>query len=422
MRQTRRASLCLLLLLPLAQPMHGAQVLHSDHASNAASQQAKPYVVLVSLGGFRFDYPRKFGAVHLLELAARGATAPEGMVPAYPSLTFPDQYTLVTGLYPEHHGIVADSFYDPARKQYFSASDPASRADGSWYGGQPLWVLAEKQGMRTACYLWPGSDAEIGGERPSYYLRYDERAQGEEPIKQVAAWLRLPPELRPHFIALAYPDAEIAARLYGPESPQTAAAVKRVDAFVGELREDLDRLQLPIDLIVVSDHGMEQAAGDWIDLDRYAALSGIRTVGSLLYPDSDDAAERIYQSLKIKSDQFTVFRRARLPAGLHFDRNPRAGDPVVIATGPYPIRAHAPASGAGDTAEPGTDGYDARAMKSMRGIFVAAGPDIRPGTTLEPFESVNVFPLLARLLALDGAAGSDGSLNVLAGILAAGRQ
>ena len=405
--------------------MLGAPVLQSDHGPNAASQQAKPYVVLLSLGGFRFDYARKFGAVHLLELAARGAAAPEGMLPAYPSLTFPDQYTLVTGLYPEHHGIVADRFYDPARKQVFSASDPASRADGSWYGGQPLWALAEKQGMRTACYLWPGSDAEIAGIRPSYYLKYDERAEGEEPIRQVTAWLRMPPDLRPHLIALSYPDAEIAGRRYGPESPQTAAAVKRLDRLVGELRENLDRLHLPIDLIVVSDHGMEQAAGSRIDLDRYADLSSIRTVGPLLYPDSDAAAEAIYQSLKIKSDQFTVYRRSRLPAGLHFDRNPREGDPVVIATGPYPIQAHAPAAGDDAPARQGVDGYDAREMQSMRGIFIAAGPDIRPGATLEPFESVNVFPLLVRILALDvadGRAGSDGSLNVLAGILVSGRQ
>ncbi len=118
---------------------------------------------MVSLDGFRYDYARKYGAKHLLALGTQGAVAAQGMIPAYPSLTFPNHYTLVTGLYPEHHGIVANSFYDPARKQRYSFNDAATNTDGSWYGGTPLWVLAEKQGMRSACFFWPGSEAEIAG-------------------------------------------------------------------------------------------------------------------------------------------------------------------------------------------------------------------------------------------------------------------
>ena len=190
-----------------------------------------------------------------------------------------------------------------------------------------------------------------------------------------------------------------------------------VDQLVGDLWTELTKLQLPLDLIVVSDHGMEQEQGGWIDLDKYADLSNFTTVGWLLYPNSEAAAEKAYQELKIKSDAFTVYRRKKVPAAFEYDYNPREGDPVIVANGPFAIRAHAPASGAPDRpAEAGVHGYDPRAMKSMRALFVAAGPDILPGSILQPFENVNVYPLVATILGLD-VPKVDGNANVLSKIL-----
>ena len=143
-------------------------VLTSEHGANSAAALKQHYVILVSLDGFRYDYAKKYDAKNLQALAAAGASAPDGMIPAYPSLTFPNHYTLITGLYPEHHGIVANSFYDPERKQTYSLGNAATVTDGSWYGGTPLWVLAEQQGMRSACLFWPGSEADIQGVRPAY--------------------------------------------------------------------------------------------------------------------------------------------------------------------------------------------------------------------------------------------------------------
>jgi alkaline phosphatase D len=390
-----------------------AQVIQVDHGPNASAQQAKPYVVMVSLDGFRYDYVQKYAAKHLQALGAAGAIAGQGMIPAYPSLTFPNHYTLVTGLYPAHHGIVANSFYDPVRKQRYASSDPQTVSDGSWYGGTPLWVLAEKQGMRSACFFWPGSEAEIAGMRPTYYLKFDDHFPDGKRIEQVLAWLRLPAEQRPHFLTLYYSNVDHAGHQYGPDSPETAVAVAHVDQLVGELWTQLTRLQLPIDLVVVSDHGMELEQGPWIDLDQYTDLADFTTVGSLLYANSEAAAEKAYQGLKIKSDAFTVYRRARVPAELHYNNNPREGDPVIVANGPYAIRAHA---GNDRPPELGVHGYDPRTMKSMRALFIAVGPDIRPGSMLEPFENVNVYPFIAKLLGLDPPQ-VDGNLNVLAKIL-----
>src|SRR5271163_3928590 len=193
-------------------------VLISEHGANSPEARKQHYVILVSLDGFRYDYAKKYDAKNLQALAAAGATAPDGMLPAYPSLTFPNHLTLATGLYPEHHGIVANSFYDPSRDATYVYTRPATNADGSWYSGTPLWVLAEQQGMRSACLFWPGSEAEIQGKRPSYYLHYDDKFDDEKRIDIVVAWLKLPPALRPHFITLYYPNVDHAGHAYGPDS------------------------------------------------------------------------------------------------------------------------------------------------------------------------------------------------------------
>jgi predicted AlkP superfamily pyrophosphatase or phosphodiesterase len=400
MHRTRLRALALLLSFCLAAQ---AQV------PSQPAQQARPYVLLVALGGFRYDYARKYGAKHLSALAAAGAVAEQGMIPAYPSLTLPNLYTLVTGLYPQHHGIVADKFYDPTRKQSYGPD-----SDGSWYGGTPLWVLAEKQGVRTASLFWPGSQVEIEGSRPTYSAKTGDSLSDQKRIDQGIAWLQLPDAQRPHFIALYLAAVDQSGREYGPDSPQTAAAVTKVDQQIGDLWAKLNALQLPIDLFVLSDHGMEREQGPWMDLSQYANLAAFTTVGSLLYSNSEAAAEKAYQELKIKTDAFTVYRRKRVPASLHSNNNPRMGDPVIVANGPYALRARP--DGENRPPDPGVYGYDPRAMPSMRALFVAAGPDIRPGIRLEPFESVNIYPLLAKILSLD-APQTDGTMNVLSKIL-----
>jgi alkaline phosphatase D len=341
------------------------------------------------------------------------------MVPAFPSVTFPNHYSIITGLYPEHHGIIENNFYDPVRKESYAASKPGPTRDGSWYGGVPLWVLAEKQGMRSACFFWPGSEAEIDGMRPSYYLHFDATFPDEQRIDQVIAWLKLPAARRPHFITLYYYEPDHTGHETGPDSPPTRDAVHHADALVGTLRADLKTLHLPVDLIVLSDHGMANVEGDWIDLDRYADLAQFSTVENspLMYAPDEEAAARAYRQLRGKSDKFVVYRRSDVPAYLHFSSNARIGDPVVIPTGPYLIRAHAPEN-TDDTQprEKGSHGYDPYKMKSMHAIFYAAGPDIRPGSKLPPFDNVDVYPLIARILGLR-IGPIDGRLKPLRGIL-----
>ena len=428
----QRCTPALLLLLALAasaqQPStapaeaHSPVVIHTDHGPNSAHALKQHYVVLVSLDGFRWDYAKKYTATHLLALGKQGVWAPQGMIPSYPSLTFPNHYAIVTGLYPEHNGLVANGFYDAARAAEgklarYGISDSKAVTDGSWYNGTPLWSLAEQQGMRSACLFWPGSEAKIAGEVPTDYLHFDDHVDESARIDQVLAWLKQPESTRPHFITLYYSDVDHAGHEFGPDAPETKAAVAKVDALIGKLHKDLDATGLPIDLIVVSDHGMVKVQGPWVTLDQFADLAGFETAGSLLYGESEVDTVRVYNQLKKASPKFQAYRRKDVPAGLHYNENPLEGDPVIVPIGPYAIRAHAPPAGKPDNPPiAGMHGFDPHTMPEMKASFFAAGPDILPGKTVAPFENVNLYPWIAHILGLNPPK-SDGELNILAGTL-----
>jgi predicted AlkP superfamily pyrophosphatase or phosphodiesterase len=412
--RTWPALLALILVASTCAAQSIAPVIEVPNSPNAVEQQSKPYVVLVSLDGFRYDYAKRYGAKNLLALAAKGASAPNGMIPSFPSLTFPNHYTIVTGLYPEHHGIVANNFYDPTRKEKYSYADSRTNGDGSWYGGTPLWVLAQQQGMRAASFFWPGSEAEIQGLRPSYYLQFDDKFPDAQRVEQVLAWLRLPVEKRPHFITLYYSNVDHAGHTFGPDAPETGEAVRHVDEMIGKLFEGITALGLRVDLFVVADHGMETLQGGWIALDKWADLSQFETSGPLLYAKSEADAETVFNSLQGASNTFKVYRRAEMPKNLHFDANPREGDPIVVPTGPFNMVAHAPANSTMSLR--GGHGYDPATMPSMKAIFYSAGPDIRARVTVAPFENIHLYPLIAKILGLR-IGPVDGQLHVLQAVL-----
>lgn len=430
LKRTALACVALALALPLiAQkpvPIAGGSpalpLVHVENGQNSAAAQKAHYVVLVSLDGFRWDYAKHDGALNLLALGKKGVSAPEGMMPSYPSLTFPNHVTIVTGLYPEHHGLVANTFYDETRHARYTISDAKAVTDGSWYSGVPLWSLAESQGMHAACLFWPGSEAEIAGHRPSWYAVFDSKTQATDDVEQAriddaVALLKMPEAERPHFITIYYSEPDHEGHEYGPEAPQTKAAVLKMDRLVGKLKKALDATGLPIDLVVVSDHGMAKVEGGWITLDEFADLSGFESVGPLLYGKTEEDRVRAYNRLKQASSLFVAYRRKDVPAGLDYNQNPREGDPVVIATGPYAIRAHKPPAGRPDNPpEPGMHGFDPHRLPEMKASFFATGPDIVAGKTVAPFENVNLYPWIAHMLGLK-APKNDGSLNVLAGTL-----
>jgi predicted AlkP superfamily pyrophosphatase or phosphodiesterase len=369
----------------------------------------RPYVVLVSLDGFRYDYAEKYHATHLLEIAKAGASA-EGMIPSFPTVTFPNHISIVTGQYPGHHGLVGNSFYDPQRKELYGMKNSA--IDGTWYHYLPLWVVAEQQKVKSACMFWPTADAEIAGLRPSYWSKYDGSFPNSQRVAKVIEWLKLPEADRPHFITLYFSDVDSAGHSFGPDAPETQAAVERVDKLVGDLWDGIRQTSLPVNLIVVSDHGMQNTKGT-VNLSEFADLSQMRVVPEgpvmLLYSANSETTEKVYTQLKGKSPKFDVYRRNETPESWHYRDSQRIGDLVVIV--------HGGAVGAvGPQNRPpskGTHGYDEQEFRTMDAVFFAAGPNVKPGVTLNRFENVNVFPFITKILSLKNPDGIDGKFEVL---------
>ena len=236
-------------------------------------------------------------------------------------------------------------------------------------------------------------------------------------IDDAAALLKMPEAERPHFITIYYSEPDHEGHEFGPDAPETKTAALKMDKMIGKLKRALDATKLPIDLVVVSDHGMVKVEGGWITLDEFADLSGFETAGPLLYGKTEEDRAHVYDKLKHASSQFVVYRRKDVPGGLDYNQNPREGDPVVIATGPYPIRAHKPQGDRPDNPpEPGMHGFDPHKISEMKASFFAAGPDIVSGKTVKTFENVNLYPWIAHMLGLH-APKTDGNLNILAGTL-----
>ena len=403
-----------LLTVSFAVAQDVAPVKHEPNPLNSKKARKAHYVVMVSLDGFRWDYAAKWGAPHLQEMAADGASTPDGMLPSYPSLTFPNHYTIVTGLYPEHHGIVDNIFLDPARgyEQYYY-KEPAKNSDGSWYGGVPLWSLAEQQKIQSASMFWVGADAKIAGKRPSYWVPFDDKFDDEKRIEQILVWLRLPKKERPHMITLYYSNVDHAGHDFGPEAEETGVAVHRVDALIGELREKLKATGLPVDLIVVSDHGMITLKDQkWVALDTMADLNGVPQAGGLMYPKTEAEKERVYEELKAKNDpRFAVYRLKDMPEQLHYNMNAREGDPVVEPLEAVPVRVHPTTP---QIKAKGEHGWDPRLVPEMKAIFYAQGPDVKPGVKLETFENVNVYDFVCGILGLKPSV-NDGDDKALRG-------
>ncbi len=391
----------------------------------------RPYVVLVSLDGFRYDYAERYHAENLLAIGKAGAAA-EAMIPSFPSVTFPNHISIVTGQYPEHHGIVGNSFWDPQLQQMYSMNTSAT--EDAFYHYKPLWVVAEEQHVRAASMFWPTSDAEVGGIRLADSQKYDGRFPNEQRVAKVLEWLKRPESERPHMITLYFSDVDSAGHSFGPDAPQTEEAVHRVDELVGKLWKGIQELPIPVNLIVVSDHGMQTTSGS-VNVSEFADLSKVRFVSegpvAFIYAPDHETAEQVYAALKGKSPKFDVYRRNETPASWHFSASDRIGDlvlsvkaPVTLAAGPPPGRPGGSADGPGGAAgrgaggagrARGAHGFDPALFPTMNAIFFAAGPNVRPGVRLKPFQNVNVFPFITKILGLKNPAGIDGKEAVLDG-------
>ena len=400
----------------------------SSVAPEAASAVAsRPYVVLVSLDAFRYDYIERYRPTSLERLAARGIGA-RALIPPFPSKTFPSHYTIATGLYPGHHGIVSNAFYDPALGRWFRVKDSTTVRDGRWYGGTPIWVAAEREGVRTAVYFWPGSESAVQGVRPSAWWNYLASIPDSVRVDAGLAQLRRSAAHRPHLVMLYLTDVDDTTHRRGPDSPAPVVAVASIDRALTRLLDGLARLPIAdsVNVIVLSDHGMEDSPQEkMLPLFPVLAAAGLDTtrvrmgdvgpVMSLWLGDST-LARRTLHALETGLVHARAYARGSTPARWHMAGNPRGGDVLVVAEPGYVV-----AKSAHDRVlDRGTHGWDP-VDSLMLGIFVAAGPQIRASGAIPSFESVHVYPFLTSLLRLAHAPRTDGDPAVLAPYLRTAR-
>lgn len=390
-----------------------------------AEKMAKDQVVvLVGLDGFRWDYQEKFKPATLSRLAAGGVRA-EKMVPSFPTLTFPNFYTLVTGLRPEWHGVIGNSMFDPQTGESFALGSKAV-GDGHWWGGEPIWVTAQKQGMRAACMFWPGSEAEICGMRPWQWKTFDKELSPEARVTTVLGWMALPAAERPRLMTMYFHECDTAGHRFGPDSPETAAAVETCDKAMAQLVDGVRKLGLEevVNLVIVSDHGMAAVSPDrTIALSNLVKPAGVQVdfsgaVAGLRPPP--EVADEVYADLKAKAQHFQVYRREEMPERLHFRAHPRIPPIVLIADEGWMIVKRPlldEAARAGFLRA--THGFDP-ALPSMGATFIASGPAFKRGVTIPPFDNVEIYPLLCSILGLKPAANDGGNLLSEA-VLASGR-
>lgn len=389
---------------------------------NSVDAQTKPYVIMISTDGFRYDYAKKYNAENLLKLSNDGIQA-KAMIPSYPSITFPNHWSLITGLYPAHHGLIDNFFYDYQRKAFYAMSDKKNAEDGSWYGGVPLWGLAEKQGMISATMMWVGSASDAGGKRPTYYYPYHDQFTPSEKVDKVVNWLKLPMDKRPHFITLYFPEVDGSGHHFGPDSKETEDAVHLVDKAIGELVQKVSQLGLKnVNFIFVSDHGMIKVDGGapleipkiLFNKDRFDFYNSQTLLRVVVKKPEETKA--VYNELKAnKTADYDVYLDKRLPKYLHFgtkdDQYHRIGQILLIPKAPKIFLEK------GKTTSVGKHGYNPRLVPEMKATFFAWGPQFKNNVVIDEFTNVNVYPLVTEILGLKNDQPIDGKLKVLKGTL-----
>jgi predicted AlkP superfamily pyrophosphatase or phosphodiesterase len=368
-------------------------------AFTAHAQTPAPVTILISIDGFRPDYLDRGITPRLAELRETGVFA--SMRPSFPTKTFPNHYTIVTGLRPDHHGITGNSMIDPARPgQMFSLGNSSQSLDPFWWDqAEPIWVTAENAEIRTGTMFWPGSEVAIRGVRPQDWQRFDQNISNVQRVNAVLDWQRRPDDIRPRFVTLYFDTVDMAGHIHGIEAPETDAAITEVDTRIGELVDGLAAMGRGANIVIISDHGMATIdATRVVQLDELIDPSFYTLVESGPYAAIEPAAgtdDHVFETFLQPHENMSCSRREELPAHLEFGANPRvtaiicradAGWVIISGEPRYPIAG----------ATHGWDNFD----PDMRATFLANGPAFTGASAPDVIDNVDVYPLLARLIGI----------------------
>ncbi len=391
--------------------------------AQAPVRDLKPTVILISLDGFRYDYFEKYKPKVLNRLANEGVRA-KWMTPAFPSKTFPNHYTIVTGLYPAHHGIVENNVYDFG--EVFGMDNRKEVQNSRWWLGEPIWVTAEKQGQIAASYFFVGSETVIEGERPTFWREYSGRVVPQMRVDKALSWFDLPVEKRPTMITLYFSDADDVGHEFSPDSEETGYAVQNVDSYIERLMAGLKKRKIDgkVNIIIVSDHGMAPVdLRNAVFLDDHFNLKEMteRIVWTneivQIFPKKG-AEDKIMDSLK-NIKHTSCWRKKDIPARFHYRDSPRIAPIICSSDEGWITTNHKRYEDWIDDLNlghlRGAHGYD-NELPSMRATFIAHGSAFKKRLVIEPFENIQVYNVMARILGLTPAK-NDGNFDLANQIL-----
>jgi len=379
---------------------------------------AKPktnYVVMLSLDGFRWDYPDQIPTPNLNYIAKYGVKA-QSLNPSYPTKTFPNHYSMATGLYSDHHGIVQNSFYDPAMDEHYHIMDRNTIEDPKFYGGEPIWVTAEKQGLTSASYFWVGSETPVQGIRPTYWKRYEHDFPFEQRIDTVIYWLGLPEEKRPQLITFYMHEPDDVGHGHGPGSQELYNTVIYLDSLVGVLLKKVNELPIAsqVNIIVTSDHGMcathydrRVFLNDYLVEEWFDVIEGYNP--NYLFKVKEEFRDTAWKALK-SIEHVQVWEHGKVPERLHYGHNPRTLDFILVADSSWSVVPYQDKSVGW-----GAHGYDNKNM-DMDAIFYAIGPAFKKQHLHPTFNNVDLYPLIAKILKLEPVQ-VDGKIENVSGML-----
>ncbi|TVR78687.1 MAG: alkaline phosphatase family protein [Saprospirales bacterium] len=379
-------------------------------------QTSRQYTVILSLDGFRWDYADHTPTPHLDYIARKGVKA-ESLIPVFPSGTFANHYSMATGLHPDNHGIVANRFSCPILQRDYNKGDRSTVREGMFYSGEPIWVTANKHGLRTAAFYWVGSEADVMGIRPDIWKKYSNDFPYGDRVDSVAHWLSLPEPDRPDLIMWYYHQIDSDGHRYGPLADSLLMTVRMKDSLIGVFLNKIDDLPYrdQINFIVVSDHGMTEINRDEIIyLDLLVDTSLIELIdggGAIMNIKARKGKkEELYHSLKA-IDKLSVWKSGEVPERFHYGTHPRTHDIVVLADLGYLI-----GWSSRNYTFIGAHNYD-NFEPDMHGIFYAMGPAFERGVVLESFQNISIYPLLSYLLGIEPARNDAELYPLEAGLL-----
>ncbi len=378
------------------------------------SKNNDTYVLLISLDAYRWDYPTVFNTPNLNKIAKEGVKA-KSLISCYPSKTFPNHYSIATGLHPNNHGIVNNSFYDK-ELGYYAIGNRKSVENGNFYFGEPIWVTAEKQGVKSASYFWVGSEAPIQGIQPTYWKKYSNKTTFEQKIDTVIHWFSLPESERPRLVTFYHYQPDWTSHDYGPLAKETRMVAEQLDSLIGVFMAKIEKLPIAkkINVIVLSDHGMAEISNDkYINLSNhlnkewFSSITGGNPVYTL-QPKPEFYAQALEELKKI--EHLKVWERKDIPKRYVYGSSSRINDILIETELGWSVAWT-------DDKEKytgGTHGYD-NLIPEMQGIFIAKGPAFKKGFVHESFMNINVYPIIADILGLKPAK-VDGNLDEVKGL------